>query len=671
MYVLVDGFGEGGEDVSSSSPSVDSTTPGDLDTLNIPSADVKTKFDMVSTGDGSYGMLDPTNSANSSTSKGSDEAMDSEEEPSANTRLNEKATIIPKSEGEHPAEPEASADGLIATVKTDQDVEKVDQNRCFTPAGSPPDLLVAPLTSQRQQQNVKQEQNQPLVSPGTGTEGSTPETDGSSVVQDNQNGNSKELGGAGSVPNSAARVMGSGDKGLLNGVIKQGPQNVTITTPARMNAQYYGGGNVYQHGQPFPKDVDPSVMFMPQGGTMTMSANITFSPMTQQNNVSPSQAGVPHPARHPGYTSFNQQGNYPHPGAQMNPQMSHQGPPPPSMNGQGFAHFRSNMNQNNGMWYGQAAMGNDRRGFPQRRAMRNPMGMPQYSPDVCGPQGFPSQGPPPHPHQGPHGFENQYNQMQKDMAFAGGPFKGQQNMQNFSSHFSNSGPGFNHQPHAEGNYIPQANYGGGGPYVPGAMGSAGPAPVPPAGVPVAPHLQQGTSTTAAEVRVRVDGSFTGYQGNQLTHFPAGREPPTPPAGPGVSTGGQVPSTAVPVNSNNTLANSNQHHTQQQRSGNVNGNYGPHINSSPHPPPHAQLHNQTVEPQQIYASLDPVNINPCTPNNTPPFNAQYNGSYSGQQQSSNQDNNVANNQVASAESDITEDIPEFSMFGDYAPQPDYY
>ena len=672
VSTFVEGFGEGGEDVSSSSPSVDSTTPGDLDILNIPNADVKTKFDVVSTGDGSYGMLDPTNSANSSTSKGSEEAMDSEEEKSVNTKLNETAKTTLKSEGEHTPELGLPADGLITTVKTDHDTGKVDQSSSHTPVGSPPSFPVPSSTSQQQQQNMHQQQKQPLNLAGDNTSTSPITTKcgtseqhvsgsggnvlspGSNVTKlNNPETDNKDM--VVSSKSSRTTVVGN-DKELLNGIIKQGPQNVTVTTPARMNPHCFGAGNVYSHGQPHPRGINPIGMNMPHGGTMAMSANNNLGSISPHNNVSPPQASVPPQMRHSGYTSrLHQQGNYPHPNVQFNHQMAHQEVSVPSMNGQGFV--RGNMVPNNGEWYGQMTMGDDRRSFPRSRTMRSP----QYPQDCFSPQGFPSQG-----QQNPHGFGNQYNQMQKNMTYGGGTFPGQ----NFGDQYGMIGPGSNQQ-HNAGNFNPAQNF---GPPGSGTMGSVGSAPGPSAGVPMVPQ-QQGSSTNAAGGTGRVDGSFTGYHGNQLTHFPAGREPPTQPAGAGGA--GQVCIAAVPVNSNNNVANSNDH--TQQRSGNFNNNYGSHLNSSPHPHQQQQLNNRTIGPHQMYASVDNVNMNQSTPNNTPPFNAQYNSPYTNQQQqqqTGNHDVNV-NSQVTSSANDVTSpmsspgDIPEFSMFGDYAPQNEYY
>ena len=641
MYAFVEGFGEGGEDVSSSSPSVDSTTPGDLDTLNIPNADVKTKFDVVSTGDGRYGMLDPTNSANSSTSKGDEEAMDSEEEKSVNTKLNETAKTTPKSEGEHTPEPRLPADGLITTVKTDHDVGKVDPSSSHTPAGSPHSLPVPPSTSQKQQENI----HHPLHVLGDNTStsphgtkcgtsekhvsgsGGTVLSPGSSGTKlDNQESDNKDK-------TSGRTPVVTSEKELLNGVIRQGPQNVTVTTPARMNPHCFGGNNVYSHGQPHPRGMNPAAMNMPPGEAMAMSTNSNLGPMSPHNNVSPPQASVPPQMCHPGYTSPNQQGNYPHPNVQYNPQMAQQGMPVPSMNGQGFV--RGNIPLNNGQWCGQITMGNDRRSFPQRTTMRSP----QYPQNCYSPQGFPSQG-----QQNPHVFGNQYNHMQKNMAYGGGNF-GQNFGDQNASQYGMTVPGSSQQ-HNVANFNPQQNF---GPHVSGTMGSVRSAPGPSAGVPMVPQ-HQGLSTNAAGGTGRVDSSFTGYHGNQLTHFPAGSKPPTPPAATGGA--GQVCTTTVPVNSNNDIANSN-HHTQQ-RSGNFNNNYGSHLNSSPHPHQQHQLHNRTIGPHQMYASVDRVNMNQCTPNNTPPFNAPFNDPYTHQQQqqqTGNHDTNV-NTQVTSSSNDVT-------------------
>ena len=689
ICVLVDGFGECGEDVSSSSPSVDSTTPGDLDTLNIPNTDVKTKFDVISTGDGSYGMLDPANSANSSTSKASEKAMDSEEEQSVNTKLNETAKTTPKSEGQHTPELGLPADGLITTVKTDQDAVKVDQNSSHTPVGSPPGLPVPSSTSQQQQHNIHTQQKQAL-SLGNDTTSTSPQSTKCSTSEQHVSGSGNVLSpgsSSGSKPEnqdhenkdvvmsspSGISPPASGDKDHLSGVIRQGPQNVTVTTPARMNLHCFGGNGVYSQGQPHPRGMNQSVMGMPHGGAMAMASNNSMGTM---NNVSPPQASVPPQMRHSGYTSPpNQQSNYAHPNAQFNPQMAHQTLPMPSMNGQGFANMRGNMTHNNGQWCGQMTMGNDSRPFPQRRAMRNPPGMPQYPQDCYSPQGFPSHGQP-NPQQNPRGFGNQFDQIQKNMPYAGGAYSGQ----NFNDHQTQYGmvspPGPNSHPNG-GNY-PQQNFGvGGGPHGPGTMGPVSSAPGPSVGVPLV-HNQQGSSATASGGTGRVDGSFTGYHGNPLTHFPAGREPPPPTAaGPGGT--GQVSGTAaMPVNSsNNSMAGPN-HHTQQ-RSANFNNNYGPHLNSSPHSHQQQQhqLHdNRTVGPHQMYASMDHSNMNPqCPPNNTSPFNSQYNGPYTNPQQTGNHDTGN-NNHVTSGGNDVTNplassgDIPEFSMFGDYAPQNEY-
>ena len=682
VYTFVDGFGEGGEDVSSSSPSVDSTTPGDLDTLNIPSTDVKTKFDVGSTGDGSYGMLDPTNSANSSTSKGSEKAMDSEEEQSANTRLNETAKTTPKSEGQHTPELGMPADGLITTVKTDHDAGKVDPNSSHTPVGSPSGLPVPSSTSQ-QQHNIHQQQKQALqlASDNVSTSPQTTKC-GTSDQHVSTSGNVLSPGSSGSKPDtqehenkdmvisspSGVSPPAPGNKELLNGVIRQGPQNVTVTTPARMNLHCFGNNNVYPHGQPHPRGMSPAVMNMPHGGAMAMSSNNNLGPMSPMNNVSPPQASVPPQMRHSGYTSPNQQSNYSHPNAHFNPQVAHQTVPMPPMNGQAFGNIRGNMPHNNSQWYGQMAMGNERRPFPQRRALRSPQGISQYPQDCYSPQGFPSHG-----QQNPHGFGNQYNQIPKNMPFGNGAYSGQSFNDPSGSQFSVVVPGPSSQ-HSGGNYNQQQNFGVGGPHGSGTMGSTGSTPGPSAGVPLV-QQQQGASTTAAGGTGRVDGSFGGYHSNPLTHFPAGREPPTPPAGPGGT--GQVSSTAVSVNSNNSMAGSN-HHTQQ-RSGNFNSNYGLHLNSSPHSHQQHQLHNnRTVGPHQMYASMDNANMNPqCPPNNTSPFNAQYNSPFTNQQQQTGNHDTGNNNQVTSSGDDVTSpmggsgDIPEFSMFGDYAPQNDYY
>ena len=688
VHVFVDGFGEGGEDVSSSSPSVDSTTPGDLDTLNIPNTDVKTKFDVGSTGDGSYGMLDPTNSANSSTSKGSEKAMYSEEEQSANTRLNETAKTTPKSEGQHTPELGLPADGLITTVKTDHDAGKVDLNSSHTPVGSPTGLPVPSSTSQQQQHNIHQQQKQALHLASDNVSTSLQSTKcGTSDQHVSASGNVLSPGSSGSKPDTQERENkdmvisspsgvsppASSDKELLNGVIRQGPQNVTVTTPARMNPHCFGSNNVYPHGQPHPRGMSPAVMNMPHGGAMAMSSNNNLGPMSPMNNVSPPQASVPPQMRHSGYTSPNQQSNYSHPNAQFNPQVAHQTVPMPPMNGQGFGNFRGDMTHNNRQWYGQMAMANERRPFPQRRTMRSPQGMSQYPQECYSPQGFPSQGQP-NPQQNPHGFGNQYNQIQKNIPFGSGAYSGQSFNDHPASQFGMVVPGPNSQ-HGGGNYNHEQNFEVGGPHGSGTMGSAGSTPGPSSGVPLV-HHQQGANTTAVGGTGRVDGSFGGYHSNPLTHFPAGREPPTPPAGPGGT--GQVSSTVVSVNSNNSMAGSN-HHTQQ-RSGNFNSNYGPHLNSSPHSHQQHQLHNnRTVEPHQMYTSMDNANMNPqCPPNNTPPFSAQYNSPYTNQQQQQAGSHDTGNNnQVTSSGDDVTNpmggsgDIPEFSMFGDYAPQNDYY
>ena len=680
MYVTLDGFGEGGEDVSSSSPSVDSTTPGDLDTLNIPNADVKTKFDVVSTGDGSCGMLDPTNSGNNSTSKRSKEAMNSEQEQSVNTKLNEEAKTTPKSEASELGPP---ADGLVTTVKTDQDVGEVDQNSSYTPVGSSSGLAVPSVTSEQQQRNINQQQKQAVrmvdnntsINPHS-TKCGTPEQHGpvssdnvlspgsSAANQNTRKADSKDM----VTSNTSSRTpVITSEKELSNGVIRQGLQNVTVTMSARRNPHCFGGGNVYPHGHHHPRSIDPPIMGMPHGSAMAMSTNNNLGPMSPHNNVSPPQASVPPQMRHSGFTSPNHHGDYSHHNVQFNPQMEHQGVSMPSMNGQVFANISGNMNHNNGQWYGQMAMVNERSSIPHGRTMKSPQPVSQYPQDCYGPVGFSSPGHP-NPQQNPHGFENQYNQLQKNMAYGVGAFAGQ-NMHNFNE--QNASPFCMNvlrpnQQHDAGNYNPQQTFGESVTIEPRES-----APGPSAGIPMVHHRKRSSKSVAGGAG-KTEGSFTGYHGNQLTHFPRGRKLPTPPGSGGV---GQVPSTAIPVNSKNDVASSN-HHTQQSN-GNFINNYGPNLNSSFILHQQQQIHNSKhIGPHQIYAPMDTVNINQCTRNSTPPFNAQYNSPYANQQQTGSHDNS-ANSQVTSSGNDVTSpmgspaDIPEFSMFGEYGPQPEYY
>ncbi len=625
--------------MSSSSPSVDSTTPGDLDTsltLPTPPGDIKAKFDVLpsSGGDAGYVMLDAVTSGNSTSSKGSDEGVDSDEDMKpASSRMGGVQEL------------EVTGTPPVNGVKLDQDLP--DHGAGYgTPAGSPPDLLIPSSTTANPA---------PLKGGNPGSGGRGPKSGGSQQgaanaeldVNENKENNKVIV----IAPNDEDGTMvGGEEKKFLNGVMKQGPQNVTITTPARMGSHCFGGGAPYPQGppppqqqqqqqQPHPRNMHPAAMAgMPPGATMTMSANITFGPMSQQNGMSPAQgvAGPPSlPLRHPGYGAppQPQSGTAPfpqHPGppAPFNPHMGHQGG---AGNGQGFGNVRGPMTQNNGQWFGQMGSGPERRSYAQRqRGMRNPQGMPPYPQNCYSPQGYPNPGQPP----STQGYVNQYNPAQKHVGY--GPFHGQ-TMQNYNSGqmgMGVPGPGPNQMDPSQGNY-------NGGP---AGMGSPGPGPGPgPAGGPMN-HMQSGAGPATS---TQGGPGFPGFQGNnQLGHF----LPTSSPEGPSPANG--------PVNS------SQQQQQQQQHTTNFSNNFGPPNGNQPSTP---------QQQQQLYGGpMDTVNMNQCTLTSTPPFNTQYNNPlYTDDQLSGNHGSHDNSNSVPSNGNDVTVDIPEFSMFGDYAPQPDYF
>ena len=726
---------------------MDSTTHNDLDSLNIPSVDMKTKYDIESTLerldsklDATYGLVNSANSCESgSGSKGSEEGVldgmegveDSEgmgSVESMNSRLNEQSIRGGKSEGQATPEsmqqnPGCTTDPVLdagqastAAVKTDLDASgkldsdsnnrDVDASSGYA-SGSPPGIVI---------------QKGP-VNPQAGDSVSGYPSSTKCDPQEQSGCVSKLSPGSLNSPSSVCVSKGkiitnlsggkpqhyTSEKEHLNGMIRQGPQNVTVCGPNRMDPRGFQGSGVYPPRQPHPRGMSPPFIGMSQGSPLSSGNN---SPMSPHNTMSSPQVSDPTTGGQPaGYSSPPLQGNYPYNSAQYNHQMSSHPMTMPSMNGQGFPNqnMRGPHVQQGPRAYGPMPMGGNNF-YPQGRPVRSPQGMPSFPQGAYVPQGYPPHGHPQQQHynnqQAHTGYGNQY-QMPQQSHKGMGTYTG--NYQAANMHQYN---GQNPQQFATMNMGGSPNSGGYPSQNFGAMSSVGspmpshtPGQVLRPGGPAGPAVQQGPAGAAGggPSPVRMEGGFPGYHGNSLTHFPAGgREvsssvpsEPSPTAGaptgaPNIPAGEGVPHETTNTTASN-IVNSQQLIQMSRRFGNnnINNNFvhPSHVNpnlqvqsqqvqSLPANQPHQQLQQGNRPPlgsqQQMYVNPQqgqPMSFNSqyTTYTNTSP---QQNPTASTTSGHGNCDT-TNNNSLSSNGNDGEDSIPEFSMFGDYAPQSEFY
>ncbi len=743
--LITDGV-DGIDDGSSGSPSVDSTTHNDLDSLNIPSVDMKTKYDIESTLerldsklDATYGLVNSANSCESgSGSKGSDEGvldgMEGVEDSvgmegveDLDSRLNEQSVRGSKSEGQGTTTPDPgcttdpvqdAGQQADTAVKTDLDAPgKVDSdssNRDVDASsgygsGSPPGIVIqkGPIINSQAGDNVsgypsstkcdtpEQSGCVPKLSPGSLNSPSNVCASKSKIITNLSGGKPQHC---------------NSEREHLNGMIRQGPQNVTVCGPNRMDPRTFQGSGMYPPRQPHPRGMSPPFMGMPQGSPLSSGNN---SPMSPHNTMSPPQVNDPSTGSQPaGYSSPPLQGNYPYNSAQYNQQMSSHPMSMPSMNGQGFPNqntMRGPHVQQGPRPYGSMPMGSNTF-YPQGRPVRSPQGMPSFPQGAYAPQGYPPHGHPQQPnnytHQQTHtGYGNQYQMPQhphKGMGTYTGNYQApnmhQYNGQNPGQFAAgNMGAGQNNAGYQGQNFGQMNSVGSSMPgHTPGQVlrpgGNAGPA------------VQQGPGGAGGPSPVRMEGGFPSYHGNSLTHFPAGEREVSSsgPAEPSPSAGGPSGNPAgegsVPQHQSHDTTNttaSNIVNSQQLIA--MNRRFGNNINNNfVHPSqvnPNLQVQSQQVQSlpgnplqQQQYqqgnrptlGSQQQMYVN-HQQGQTMPYNSQYTTYTNNAPQQQNPAPSTPNshgncettnnNSLSSTEGE--DSIPEFSMFGEYAPQSEFY